>query len=67
MLLYYGKTFESSRAGRSIVGVACDDCECTNYYELAWIGAEAPAFSVTMMSVVRENTCYSPAGVISSK
>ena len=41
MFIYYGKTFESSRAGGCIVGVVCDNCGGTYYYELARIGTGA--------------------------
>jgi hypothetical protein len=41
MFPYYGKTFESSRAGGCAVGVVCDHCGCTYYYELARIGTGA--------------------------
>jgi hypothetical protein len=41
MFLYYGKTFESSRAGGCIVGVVCDRCGRAYYYELARIGTGA--------------------------
>jgi hypothetical protein len=45
MFLYYGKTFESSRAGGCLVGVVCDHCGCTYYYELARIGTGAQTAS----------------------
>jgi hypothetical protein len=41
MFLYYGNTFESSRAGGCVVGVVCEHCGCTYYYELARIGTGA--------------------------
>lgn len=41
MFLYYGKTYESSRAGGCVVGVVCDHCGGTYYYELARIGTGA--------------------------
>jgi hypothetical protein len=41
MFIYYGKTFESSRAGGCVVGVVCDNCGGTYYYELARIGTGA--------------------------
>ena len=41
MFIYYGKTFESSRAGARVVGVVCDHCGFTYYYELARIGSGA--------------------------
>jgi hypothetical protein len=41
LFLYYGKTFESALAGGCVVGVVCDRCSRTYYYELARIGAGA--------------------------
>jgi hypothetical protein len=45
MFLYYGKTFESARAGGCIVGVVCDHCGCKYYFELARIGSGASTAS----------------------
>jgi hypothetical protein len=41
MFIYYGKTFHSSQAGVATIGVVCDQCQCTYYYELSRIGTGA--------------------------
>ncbi len=41
MFLYHGKTFESALGGKCVVGVVCDQCGGTYYYELARIGSGA--------------------------
>ncbi|MCX7424530.1 MAG: hypothetical protein NTW96_02680 [Planctomycetia bacterium] len=38
-LLYFGKRFESARAGLCLVGIECDECGCEYFYELARIGS----------------------------
>ncbi len=41
MFIYHGKTFESAHAAGCVVGVVCDQCGTTYYYELARIGTGA--------------------------
>jgi hypothetical protein len=41
MFIYHGKTFESAHAAGYVVGVVCEQCDTTYYYELARIGTGA--------------------------
>jgi hypothetical protein len=41
MFFYFGKAYRSLAAGGSVVGVVCDQCGCTYYYELARTGSGA--------------------------
>lgn len=41
MFLYYGKTFQTAQSANCIVGIVCDQCRATYYYELARIGTGA--------------------------
>ena len=39
MFIYYGRTFNSASIGLQLVEVACDQCGCRYFYELARVGS----------------------------